>query len=127
MRPALAFALLAAALPALAQQPPEVQRALIELDQRSAEFAARVRGASPAVLHELESITARQLVEVQRDPSPELRPYERQKAARETAAFVLRLPPPVVRAEEIGKPRPILPQTPSLADAVLDLNPGSSP
>jgi hypothetical protein len=127
MRPALAFALLAAALPALAQQPPEVQRALIELDQRSAEFAARVRGAPPAVRQELENIAARQLVEVQRDQSPELLPYERQKAARETEAFVLRLPPPVVRAEEMGKPRPILPLVPGLADAVLDLSPGSSP
>ena len=86
-------------MPAIAQQPPEVQRALIELDQRSAEFAARVRGAPPSVLQDLENITARRLVEAQRDQPSELRPYERQNAARETEAFVLRLPPPVVRVE----------------------------
>lgn len=95
----LALVLCVAAVPAFAQQPPEVQRALIERDQRTVEFAARVRGAPPAELQGLENLTARQLADVQRDQLPVLRPYERQKAARESEAFVLRLPPPVVRIE----------------------------
>jgi len=102
----IVVSLLALTLPAFAQQPPEVQRALIELDQRSAEFAARMRGAPPAVLRDLENVTARHLVEVQGEKPPELRPYERQKAARETDAFVLRLPPPVVRVEVPEELRP---------------------
>lgn len=103
--------LLAVALPAFAQEQ-EMQRALIERDQRTAQFAARVRGAPPAELQRMENLAARQLVEASRDTPSELRPYERQAAARETEAFVLRFPPPTVRAralEQLGKflePRP---------------------
>lgn len=58
-------------LAVLAQNPHEqdIQRALIQLDQRSAEFARQ------------------------------LRPYERMKAAEARGELVLRLPPPVVRRE----------------------------
>ncbi len=94
--------LLAVALPAFAQEQ-EMQRALIERDQRTAEFAARVRGASPAELQHMENLAARQLLEASRNAPPELRPYERQAAARETEAFVLRFPPPVVRARALER------------------------
>jgi hypothetical protein len=96
--------LLLFALPAFAQEQ-EIQRALIERDQRTVEFAARLQGASLAELHRLENTAARQLVEVRKDLPPELRPYERQKAANE---HVLRLPPPVVRARELEKLRELI-------------------
>ena len=72
----------------LAQHPheQEVQRALIELDRRSADFA---RGAAPQPLepHVGQPLNA--------DPevARQLRPYERMRMAD---AYVLRLPPPVV-------------------------------
>ena len=70
-----------------AQHEREIQRALIQLDQRTADFA---RGSvSPPLGPEV----GRPL-----HPNPEiaqqLRPYERMKAA-EQGEFVLRLPPPV--------------------------------
>jgi hypothetical protein len=80
----------------LAQQPheQEIQRALIQLDQRTAEFA---RG-SPA--QALEPHVGRAL-----HPDPEVarqrRPYERMKMAQERD--VLRLPPPVVQ-KKLEKP-----------------------
>jgi hypothetical protein len=95
--------LLAFALPALAQEQ-EVQRALIERDQRTAEFAARLRGASPEEQRRLENLGQRQLQEVKKDFPPELRAYERQKAADER---VLALPPPPARLPEPEKPRPL--------------------
>ena|SRR5687767_2776847 len=87
-------------LAALAQQPheQEIQRALIELDRRGADFA---RGTPPAPL---DPHAGRPL-----HPDPEiarqLRPYERMKAAEAHEVHVLRLPPPVVRANE--KPLPL--------------------
>ena len=96
----LAAALLACPLACLAQQPheQEIQRALILQDQRSAEFA---RGAPPA------PPDPRWGLPLHPDPNiaRELRPYERQRAARERESYVLRLPPPVVRSEE--KPLPL--------------------
>jgi hypothetical protein len=86
------------------QQPheQEIQRALIELDRRSAEFA---RGApSPP----LDPHVGRPL-----HPDPEiarqLRPYERMKLAEEREANVLRLPPPVVQpaVQKDEKPLPL--------------------
>jgi hypothetical protein len=77
-----------------AQQPhgQEIQRALIELDRRAADFA---RGSSGP----LDPHAGRPL-----HPDPEiarqLRPYERMKAAEEGAVHVLRLPPPVVQKDE---------------------------
>jgi len=88
--------LLAFALPAPAQEQ-EIQRALIERDQRTAEFAARVQGVPLVELQRLENLAARQPRDVKPEQPAELRPYERQKAAGE---FVLRLPAPVARAEE---------------------------
>ena len=95
--------LLAFALPALAQEQ-DVQRALIERDQRTVEFAARLRGAPLVEQQRLENLSARQLLEVQKDTPQELRPYERQKAASE---HVLQLSPPVVRAKDSEAPRPL--------------------
>jgi hypothetical protein len=96
----LAAALLVLPLACLAQQPheQEIQRALIQLDQRSADFA---RGsASPP----LDPSVGRPL-----HPDPEiarqLRPYERMKVAEERESDVLRLPPPVVQKDE--KPLPL--------------------
>ena len=73
-----------------------IQRALIERDQQSAEFAARLHGRSLDALH------ARQLLE----PASQFPDYDRSRMAREGEA-VLQLPPPVVRAP--GKPDAPLP------------------
>jgi hypothetical protein len=83
-----------------AQQPhqQEIQRALIQLDQRSADFA---RGTHSGPL---DPTVGRPL-----HPDPEiarqLLPYERMKAAEE-GPVTLRLPPPVIR-EKIDKPLPL--------------------
>lgn len=106
--------LLLMALPAFAQEQ-EIQRAVIERDQRTEEFAARLRGAPLEEIQRLENLSARQLQEVRPDLPQELRPYERQKAAGE---FVLRLPPPVVRAQEPEKPRPLPAEMPSAVEVV---------
>ena len=96
----LVAALLLCPLACLAQQPHEqdIQRALIQLDQRGADFA-RGNASPPLGPH-----VGRPL-----DPDPEiarqLRPYERMKAAEEREANVLRLPPPVVWKDE--KPLPL--------------------
>lgn len=96
----LAAALLLCPLACLAQQPheQEIQRALIELDQRGAEFARGAPAAPP------EPHAGRAL-----HPDPEiarqLRPYERMKLAEEREANVLRLAPPVVQKDE--KPLPL--------------------
>jgi hypothetical protein len=84
-----------------AQQPheQEIQRALIQLDQRSADFA---RGAAS---QPLDPHVGRPL-----HPDPEiarqLRPYERMKMAQGREPDVLRLPPPVVRRKD-EKPLPL--------------------
>ena len=79
----------------------EIQRALIQRDQQSAEFAARVRGADTSALQQLH---ARQLIEATRPLQPELRPYQRQKMADERALI---LPPPTVTP--VTPPEPPLP------------------
>jgi hypothetical protein len=78
-----------------------IQRSVIQRDQQSAEFAARVRGEDSS---RLEQLHARQLTDVQRPlhPDPELarqlQPYQRQKMADERT---LVLPPPT---ETLRKP-----------------------
>jgi hypothetical protein len=78
----------------------EIQRALVERDQRTAEFAAGVGGNVDR--RGLEILHERQLFEAGRplSPDPELArqllPYQRERMAREREAFVLRLPPPVI-------------------------------
>ena len=108
-------ALLLVTLPAFAQEQ-DVQRALIQRDQQSAEFALRLKQSQeiprpapgdPRQLGEqlgLENAGARQLQSVQQELPPELRAYERQRAAEERT-LILR--PSVVRAPEPEKPRPL--------------------
>ena len=86
----------------------EIQRALIQRDQQSAEFAAGVRGGDRA---SLEALHARQRLEVTTQtlhPDPavarQLEPYQRQKMADERA---LVLPPPVVQVRPAEKPLPL--------------------
>ena len=118
----LAAALLLCPLTCLAQEPQphaqEIQRALIQLDQRSADFA---RGsASPPLAPDV----GRPL-----HPDPniarELRPYERIKAAEARDPNVLRLPPPSVRPEVRNAEKPLpLPGGPTGA---LEPNPITTP
>ena len=96
MKHLLAAALSAAAFSVFANEI-EIQRSVIQRDQQSAEFAARVRGED---ISRLEQLHARQLSEVYRPalhPDPEvarqLQPYQRQKMADEGA---LVLPPPQI-------------------------------
>jgi hypothetical protein len=86
----------------------EIQRALIQRDQQSAEFAAGVRGGDRA---SLEALHARQRLEVTTQtlhPDPavarQLEPYQRQKMEDERA---LVLPPPVVQVKSAEKPLPL--------------------
>ncbi len=86
----------------------EIQRALIQRDQQSAEFAAGVRGGDRA---SLEALHARQRLEVTTQtlhPDPavarQLEPYQRQKMADERA---LVLSPPVVQVRPAEKPLPL--------------------
>jgi hypothetical protein len=122
----LGLALTAAAFSAFAQEQ-EIQRALIQRDQQSAEFAARVRGADTT---RLEQLHTEQLRDAGRplDPDPrvarELRPYERQRMADER---VLVLPPPVVHTPPApeNEPRPITP--PSRPRTLVDPIPAQTP
>jgi len=92
----------------------EIQRALIQLDQRGADFA---RGT---VSPQLDPFVGRPL-----HPDPEiaqqLRPYERMRAAETNEPVVLRLPPPAVR--QIDKPLPL----PGGPPGALEPNPITSP
>jgi hypothetical protein len=120
------FALLLVAAPAVAQEQ-EVQRALIQRDQQSADFALRLKqsqeGAQPAPgdnrhLNErqrLENLSNEQLLEVRRDTPQELRPYERQKSADER---MLVFPPPVVRSQTPEKPRPLPAPMPQVVEPI---------
>jgi hypothetical protein len=81
----------------------EIQKALIQRDQQTAEFAARVRGMDTSALEQLH---ARQLLEVSRPLAiqPEWHPYQRQRMADERA---LVLPPPVTMITPPEKPLPL--------------------
>jgi len=78
----------------------EIQRALIERDQRTAEFAAGVRGTvdrrALEILHERQLFDARPLT-----------PYHADRMRREREAFVLQLPPPTTNDFSISKPLPL--------------------
>jgi hypothetical protein len=85
-------------------QEQEIQRALIQRDQQSAEFAARARGQDTSALEQLH---ARQLRDatLPLNPDPaiarQLEGYQRQKAADERA---LAFPPPVIQAVRPPEP-----------------------
>ena len=87
----------------------EIQRALIQRDQQSAEFAAGVRGGADRA--SLEALHARQLRDAVTQPlhpdpavARQLMPYQRQQMADERALI---LPPPVVQARVPEKPLPL--------------------
>jgi hypothetical protein len=107
MKALLGFLVWGVALNCLAHEQ-EIQRALIQRDQQSAEFAAGVRGGDRA---SLEALHARQRLEVATQPlhpDPEvarqLQPYQRQRMADERT---LVLPPPVVQASPPERPLPL--------------------
>ena len=127
MRPLAVVAAGLLALPASAQQQ-EIQRALVQRDQQSAEFAARTRGADTAGLEQLH---ARQLLDTLARPvAAELQGYERQKMANER---VLSFPPPAFAGAErpvvtAEKPRDerLLP-LPGRAERLVDPIPAQDP
>ena len=106
--------LVAFALPAFAQEQ-EVQRALLQRDQQSVEFAARLRGAPLIEQQRLENLSAQQLQQVAKDLPQELRPYARQKAAAEN---VLALPPPAIHAKAPKRPVPLPAKMPCAVEVV---------
>lgn len=112
----LALLLLLLVTPRAPAQEQEIQRALLERDQRTAQFAARVQNAPLAEQQWLENSAAHQLLSATRVLPPELRPYERQQAARDAEAFVLRLPPPVARIEVPKELQPRLAPIPPASD-----------
>lgn len=118
----LPAALLALCCAGWAQTPEherEIQRALIQRDQQSAEFAAQVRSAQD--LRDLQGLHARQLLEAQQPLSAnpaldaQLRPYQRERMAEER---VLRFAPPVVRGAPSAPPLPLPGRPKPLVDPV---------
>jgi hypothetical protein len=100
------FLLFAVSGSAFCQQQ-DIQRALIQRDQQSAEFAAQLRGSQD--LQRLQTLDAAQLrdAKVPLSPDPglaaQLLPYQRGQMAQEREGE-LRFAPPVVRGESAGKP-----------------------
>ena len=76
----------------------EIQRGIIQLDQRSADFA---RGSPSPPLDP----TVGRMLQHDPDVARQMRPYERMRAAEARETNVLQLPPPVVRKDE--KPLPL--------------------
>jgi hypothetical protein len=104
MKHLVGLALVLAAFAGVAQEQ-EIQRALIQRDQQSAEFAARLRSSQEySALQELHS---RQLLDAARPLHPDaeisrqLRPYQRQQMTDERA---LVLAPPVPHAKPPERP-----------------------
>ena len=99
MKPLIAAWLAAFAGVALADEYTEraVQRALIERDQRSAEFAARLHARSLDALH------ARQLLE----PASQFPDYERSRMAQEREALLERPAPAVTAPRKPPAPLPL--------------------
>ena len=95
-----------AAFSQIPQQQVEIQRALIQRDQQSAEFATRGVEARRG----LENLHANQLRDAGRPLSPdpviarELLPYERQQMAREREMF-----PPIDQPAKLKPPEQALP------------------
>lgn len=83
----------------------EIQRALIHRDQQSAEFARGADRRGLEILHERQLFQAGRPLHPDPELAGQLRPYERERMAREgeAAGFELRLPPP----EGLEKPLPL--------------------
>jgi hypothetical protein len=124
MRSAVFAALLLVHTGAPAQQQ-EINRALIQRDQQSADFAAGVRGGSvPPGLGAAQQREA--LIPLSPDPATaeRLLPYQRSRMAAE---YVLRLPPPVVRVpDQAPEARAPLPLPGGLPRAVEPVTPGGA-
>jgi hypothetical protein len=84
----------------------EIQRALIQRDQQSAEFAAGADRPQLQQLHDFQMRGAGQPLHPDPAIARELRPYERQRMASEREGFVLRLPPPRILEREEPLPLP---------------------
>ena len=86
----------------------EIQRALIQRDQQSAEFAAGVRGGDRASLEALHARQQREVAAHPLHPDPDvarqLQPYQRQRLADERA---LVFSPPAVNVKPAEKPLPL--------------------
>ncbi|MGH8732162.1 MAG: hypothetical protein ACREVB_00570 [Burkholderiales bacterium] len=85
----------------------QVQRALIQRDQQSAEFAAQVRGQDVGRLQRLHAGQLRDALQPMHvDPGIDrgLMPYQRERMAQERE---LVFPPPVVRAQAPEPPLPL--------------------
>jgi hypothetical protein len=84
----------------------EIQRAIIQLDQRSADFASGRQ--SPPL-----DPTVGRVLQSDPDIARQMRPYERMRAAEARETGVLQLPPPAVRnevrneARKLDKPSPL--------------------
>ncbi len=92
-------------LACFAQQPheQEVQRALIELDRRSAEFSSGMpQGPLPPYVG--------QPLSADPEVARQLRPYERMRMAEQSEPHVLQLPPPAVRQPQRPSSLPGSPQ-----------------
>jgi hypothetical protein len=76
----------------------EIQRALIQRDQQSAEFAAGVNRPALQQLHDSQLREAGRPLHPDPEVARQLRPYERERMAREREGFMLRLPPPRINA-----------------------------
>ena len=74
----------------------EIQRALIQRDQQSAEFAAGVNRPALQQLHDSQLREAGRPLHPDPELARQLLPYERERMAREREGFVLRLPPPKI-------------------------------
>jgi len=116
LRSALSTLLVVASAAALGQDASpsrDIQRALIQRDQQSAEFAAQIRGGPDArrameALHERQLREAGTLQGANPDVARELLPYERQQLSSESETL-LRLTPPVERPlpDLFAKPLPL--------------------
>lgn len=87
----------------------EIQRALIQRDQQSAEFAAGVNRPALQQLHDDQLREAGRPLHPDPEIARQLRPYERERMAREREGFVLRLPPPKpnLQSDPDQKPLPL--------------------
>jgi len=99
------FVLLAPLLAFASEQ--EIQRALIQRDQQSAEFAAGVNRGSLETLHQRQLMEAGTPLHPDPEIARQLRPYERSRMAREREGFVLRLPPPKINSGSDPDLRPL--------------------
>jgi hypothetical protein len=112
MRAFIGMALLAMAAACFADdQGQAIQRALIQRDQQSAEFAAQVRGQDVGRLQQLHANQQRDAsLPVNPDPqiNQQMQPYQRERMAQERE---LVFPPPVVLnskpAEPPAPPQPL--------------------